>query len=321
MEPPMADEVAVLKAKLKKANANHEKLVAEWAQQGADIQKELEDTKLALGETFNELQSVREKLRRHEKKGAEAAAANLQLELKRVEESRSVREDELTAEISSLKDALRREALGKMEVWEALKVKKCRRKCPRGGVRPCLSASVLTCHAPSQEAEKLGAETAKRVGAEALAADTAVRLAESQVACRAHRERAEAAAMAAQESHQREAAASEGAAAALLSAGEAAAALRRAEDEAVATASAAEATRVALDKAEEELRCASMLQVRGVVSCSRLIALIAEPTPVTRRPPFEPAQTGSSSALRPGHGVHHQQAAGRAAVKRAERAA
>ena len=35
------DEVAVLKAKLKKANANHEKLVCEWAQQGVELQKEV----------------------------------------------------------------------------------------------------------------------------------------------------------------------------------------------------------------------------------------------------------------------------------------
>ena len=112
----MADEVAVLKLKLKKANANHEKLVAEWAHQGADTQKELDDAKQALSETFTELQSVREKLRRHEKKGSEAAAANLKQELKRAEESRGLREDELTAEISSLKDALRREVLAKMEV-------------------------------------------------------------------------------------------------------------------------------------------------------------------------------------------------------------
>ena len=115
----MADEVAVLKLKLKKANANHEKLVAEWAHQGADIQKELDNEKQALSETFTELQAVREKLRRHEKKGSEAAAAILTQELKRAEESRSLREDELTAEISSLKDALRREVLAKMEVRHA----------------------------------------------------------------------------------------------------------------------------------------------------------------------------------------------------------
>ena len=71
------DEVAELKAKLKKANANHEQMVSMWATQGEELEREAEDAKQALKDTFKELQAVRGQLRKVENRGDQAAATAL----------------------------------------------------------------------------------------------------------------------------------------------------------------------------------------------------------------------------------------------------
>jgi len=105
------DVVISLKAKLKKANTNHEKMVTEWAQQEENLRKEADDARQALKETFKELQTVRTSLRKLESRGDQAAAASLKSELDAKELLRAQQEEALGSEISSLKDAARVQAL------------------------------------------------------------------------------------------------------------------------------------------------------------------------------------------------------------------
>ena len=105
------DIVVGLKAKLKKANTNHEKMVTEWAQQEENLRKEADDARQALKETFKELQTVRTSLRKLESRGDQAAAASLKSELDAKELLRAQQEEALGSEISSLKDAARVQTL------------------------------------------------------------------------------------------------------------------------------------------------------------------------------------------------------------------
>lgn len=103
------DEINRLKSKLKKANSNHEEMVAMWAQQGAEVEKELEGTKESLIKTKQELSIMKKQLRKYENKkdSEEPIVDELKKQILKNETNHNIKCDELTIEISELKDELR----------------------------------------------------------------------------------------------------------------------------------------------------------------------------------------------------------------------